>query len=72
MTIAMAEMLVTALAAYAGIGALVALFTVTAGARRFDEQAVGMPIQARFLVFWGAAGLWPYVLWLLIRGRREA
>lgn len=71
MTVAMAEALVMALTCYVAIGAIVGLFTVTLGARRFDAQAAGMPLQARFLIFWGAAGLWPYVVWLTLRGRSE-
>ncbi|MEM7767203.1 MAG: hypothetical protein AAF253_06905 [Pseudomonadota bacterium] len=66
MTIAAAETLVTLLAAYAAIGALVALITVTIGAARIDPGARGMPLQARLLIFPGALLLWPLMLAKLI------
>ncbi|MCG8442139.1 MAG: hypothetical protein MI723_10060 [Caulobacterales bacterium] len=63
MTIAAAETVVLVLTLYAGLGALFGLYFVAfGGAQRIDPGATGMPLQARLLVFWGAAGLWPLML----------
>lgn len=68
MTIEAAEMLMGVLALYAMIGVVFALAFVSLGLTRVDPEAKGMPIQARALVFWGAAGLWPVMLVKLIQG----
>lgn len=70
MTVAAAEAIVLALAIYAGVGAVFAIIFVTALASRLDAQAKGMPIQARLLIFWGAAGLWPLLALKFIRGEK--
>lgn len=66
MTVAAAELLVGALALYAGVGVMFALTFVILGAPRVDSEAKGMPLQARMLIFWASAGLWPLMLakWL--------
>ena len=66
MSIALAETIVSTLAIYFGVGALVALFVVTIGAARIDPAAKGMPVQARAIIFPGAAILWPLMAWKLI------
>lgn len=70
MSLAQAEILVNALGLYFAAGALVGLIVVAGGARRFDPDAKAMPLQARFLVFWGAMALWPLMLVKLITGAR--
>lgn len=68
MSIAFAQMLVMVMTVYAVIGVVVGLFAVMGGANRFDANFSSAPLQARLLVFWGAAGLWPVVLMLMTRG----
>lgn len=70
MPIAVAEMLVTALGLYALAGVVVGLAVAAGGAARFDPDFAGAPAQARLLIFWGAAGLWPLMLVKLLAGRR--
>lgn len=72
MTIETAEMLVGALAIYALIGVVFALFFVSVGIGRVDPEAKGMPLQARLLVFWGTAGLWPLMLAKVITGSKPS
>ena len=62
MTLALAESLVTGLALYGLVGILVGLLIVTIGAARIDPAARGMPLQARAIIFPGAALLWPLML----------
>ncbi len=71
MTIALAEMLVLIMTIYAAIGVVVGLVAVIGGASRFDGNFSSAPLQARFLVFWGAAALWPVILVLMARGRAQ-
>ncbi len=75
MTIELAEGLVMGLAIYAGLGVLVALAIVTVAGRRIDDNFAslkGAPIQARVLVFWGCAGLWPLFALKLLKGEKPA
>lgn len=69
MGIAAAETLALALGLYAGAGVVFAFLFVLWGAARIDPAAKAMPIQARALDFWGAAGLWPLLLIRVLAGR---
>lgn len=71
MTLAAAELLVTALGVYALVGVVFALVFVTVGARRIDPDAAGMPLRARVIIFPGAAGLWPLLLVKLVTGAQK-
>jgi hypothetical protein len=62
MSLAIANLIVTLLGFYFGMGALIALAFALFGAGRIDPDAKGMPLQARFLIFPGAMGLWPLIL----------
>ena len=70
MTVDLALAIVTAMAAYLGIGAVFALAFVVVGASRTDPAARSMPWSARLVIAPGAVALWPLLLarWL---GRRE-
>jgi hypothetical protein len=72
MTVEQAELLVMGIGLYAAIGAVFSLLFVTALAPRLDPAAKGMPVQARALVFWGVAGLWPLFLVKTILGSKPA
>ncbi len=74
MTVEAAELLVGALALYAVIGVVFALVFVSFGAARLDGEAKGMPLQARALIFWASAGLWPLLLakWLDAPARADS
>ena len=62
MSLELANLIVSAISIYFAIGALFALWFVIFGAKRIDPAAKGMPIQARILVFFGTAALWPLML----------
>lgn len=68
----MAETIVLILALYAGVGVVFGLLFVTLFAGRIDPTAKGMPIQARVMVFFGAAGLWPLMLVKTVTGSQPA
>ncbi len=70
MTIQLAEMLVACLALYALIGGVFGVVFAAFGAARIDPAARSMPVQARFMIFWAAAGLWPFLIVKTILGRR--
>ncbi|MCA8900338.1 MAG: hypothetical protein KDA53_03725 [Hyphomonas sp.] len=65
MSLAMANLIVTLLGLYFAVGAVVAIVFVSGGAGRIDPDAKSMPLQARLLVFPGAMGLWPLILFKL-------
>lgn len=70
MSVVIAEALILVLMAYGGVGVLVSLAVITAMGGRIDHnfaQKGGAPIQARALIFWGVAGLWPIFLIKLIK-----
>ncbi len=64
MTESLANLIVTLLGAYAGIGLLVGLIYMFGGAGRIDPAAKGkgMPLKARLLILPGIIGLWPLML----------
>lgn len=62
MSLALAETLVSALAIYMLIGALVGVLMAAWGAGRIDPSAKTMPIQARILILPGLVLLWPLML----------
>lgn len=64
MSLATAELLVTAFSVYLAIGIIVALVFVFGGAGRIDPAAKGkgLPLQARLLILPGILGLWPIML----------
>ncbi len=70
MTEQFAETLVLGLLIYVVIGGLVALVIVTFAGARIDPNLKTAPIQARFLIYWGCAGLWPIFLGKLIAGEK--
>lgn len=61
MSQALANLIVTTLGIYAGLGLLVALVYMFGGAGRIDPAArgKGLPIRARLLILPGIVGLWP-------------
>ncbi len=71
MSESLAEILVLAFLAYAGIGILVAIPFVFVVVNRVDGAARGAPIGFRVLILPGCVGLWPFIAfrWL---GRRQA
>ena len=62
---------VTALRAYALLGAMFALIFVTLGVQRVDPQAQGASWGFRLLIFPGVAAFWPLLALRWARGRRE-
>ena len=66
MSLAIANLIATLLGLYFGVGALIALAFVSFGAGYIDPDAKSMPLQARLLVFPGATGLWPLILFKLV------
>lgn len=70
----MAETIVIVVAAYAALGAVVALGFVLRGLPRVDSAAAHSPLGFRLLIFPGLAALWPWALvrWLTLRGRGGA
>ncbi len=50
------------LAAYLGVGLVVAGLTLLFGLGRLEPGAAGMTVRVRVLVFPGLAALWPLVL----------
>ena len=58
----LANLIVSAFGLYLAIGAVFALWFVIFGAERIDPAAKDMPVQARFLIFFGTAALWPLML----------
>ena len=69
MTEGVANAIVLFLAAYAGVGLLIAFIYAFGGAGRIDPAArgKGLPIQARLLIMPGVLGLWPLMLSKLFR-----
>ncbi len=67
MTLFWAQTFVTFLGLYTGLGVLFAFYFVIAGARRIDPAAVGMPVQARAIIFPASVLLWPYLAIKVIR-----
>ena len=51
-----------ALAAYLGVGFVVAVLTLLFGLSRLDPGAVGMTARVRVLIFPGLTALWPLVV----------
>ena len=72
MTVAQAEVLVTMIGLYAAIGALFSLLFVLVLAPRIDAAVREMTLGARFLIFWGVAGLWPLFLMKTLFGIKPA
>lgn len=64
MSVAMAEVLVTAFGLYLSLGGLVGLVYMFGGAGRIDPAArgKGLPLRARLLILPGVIGLWPLML----------
>lgn len=65
---AVAEVLVGVLTAYAVVGAAFAILFLTAGIQRIDSQAHGAGIGFRLIIFPGVAALWPLLLMRWLRG----
>lgn len=61
-----ANMIVAALAAWFGIGAVIAILFLVFGVNRIDESAKGASVFFRPMIFLGCAMLWPAVVirWL--------
>jgi membrane protein implicated in regulation of membrane protease activity len=57
-----ATLLVGALYLYGIAGSVFAIAFVTIGVKRIDSQAIGSGVGFRFLIFPGAAALWPILL----------
>ncbi len=66
-----AEIITFVLAAYAGIGALFALWFVTFRIGDFDPAARGTGVFFRFLIFFGAAAMWIVIAAGLIRNSKD-
>ena len=66
MSLAEANLIVTLLGIYFAIGTVAALGFVMFGVQRIDPDARGVPVQARLLVFPGAVGLWPLILFKML------
>ncbi|MEQ9616520.1 MAG: hypothetical protein RLN60_00625 [Phycisphaerales bacterium] len=63
-----AQLVVTIVAVYAGVGLVVALLFLFLAVKRIDPAANGASRGFRVLVFPGAAALWPVILVKWIRG----
>jgi hypothetical protein len=68
-SIAVAEVLIASVAAYAALGIAFALAFVVRGAGRIDPGAAAGTLGFRILIFPGAAALWPL---LAARWRRTS
>jgi hypothetical protein len=65
-----ARLILLVLAAYALLGAAVAIAFVTVGVNRVDPAACAAPIAFRLLILPGSIALWPWVLALWRQARR--
>lgn len=72
MSPAVANMIVIALGAYAGIGLLVGTAFIARGIDRVDPVATGSSWGFRLLVLPGAAALWPIISRRWWRARAQA
>ena len=63
-----AETIILAVACYATLGVVFAIWFVFRGVERFDPVAQGGPVSFRLLILPGSAALWPL---LLIRCLRQ-
>lgn len=70
-TLHAAELVWLALAAYAALGALVAVGLLMGGLRRMDPVAAAAPLRVRLLFVPGLIALWPLVL-RRVSGRRPS
>lgn len=69
MTPATAQLFVTLLGAYAGVGAVFAVFFLWKWVARLDRAAANATWGFRVLVFPGVVLFWPLFLERLLRGR---
>lgn len=62
-----AEIIVYAVGIYLLIGALFAVWFVIFGVTKFDEATRGTGFGFRLIVFFGAAALWTFLAWRLVK-----
>jgi hypothetical protein len=72
MSVAIAQVLLRALAAYAVLGTIVAVPFVIFGIGRIDPAARSAPWTFRALVFPGVVAFWPLLLSRWLKGGRSA
>ena len=65
MTLETANLLVTVIGLYFGVGLIIAIVFFLGGARRIDPGADGMSLQAKLITFPGTMVLWPVMLFKL-------
>lgn len=68
----MAEVILTSIGIYAGIGLLFAAWFVVKGVATMDPVAIHAPWSFRALIFPGVAALWPVVLKKSLAARRSS
>jgi len=67
---ALAESIVTALAIYFSVGAVVAILFLVFGVAKLDDSAKGAGIFFRPMIFLGCISLWPFIVIRWLSGRR--
>ena len=72
MSLPIAQILVGACGAYAGLGLLFALVFVWTGIGRLDPLAPAGTVGFRLIVLPAVAALWPLLAWRWIRARRSS
>ena len=67
---ALAEMFVTGLGVYFGIGVIVAILFLLFGVSRIDHAADGASIFFRPMIFLGCVALWPFIILRVLSMRK--
>ena len=66
----LAQTIVATLAAYFGIGAVVAILFLGFGVAKLDDSAKGASVFFRPMVFLGCVTIWPFIILRWLSGRR--
>ena len=66
----LAQTIVTGIAIYFGIGAVIATLFLWFGVSKLDDSAKGASAFFRPMVFLGCATLWPFIVLRWLSGRR--
>lgn len=67
-----AEIILLATAAYAGIGVVFAIVFVTVAMKRLEPSAADGPVLFKLIILPAAAALWPYLAARMVRTPRPA